>query len=476
MRVTEHYGLPLTQSEIDFVDVDVTNDVELFVDPTALLTSHSDWAQAGVARIQSFFQIVLDHIRSGHDDEAKLLLAALNETNETHLGYSTGRSRGSGVGRGLAEAIWNALKDSRAVQSGLIQDLEDTALFIEKIRFDRISDLAVAIIREQLLEFTLRACQYYGIPLEHDISSGPIWDPHLRHWRTEYMDRPVVNGLPLLLVPKAIIRQRLAFNADEYYTHYILNFLIQDEYQRGGGLVRVLKNGQKRVFKKDVEAHYPPNGKRTNVEVTISHPEILDAYRENKIRHPVAPLDHESLDEDGSQPDWNGLLRSILNIPPGRADADLYHRSVEALLSALFYPSLIDPVREFRIHDGRKRIDIRYVNDAQPGFFGWLAKHYPSSHIFVECKNYGAELANPEFDQLAGRFSPNRGRVGLLVHRGFGNKEQFMASCHDTAADDRGFILLVDDNDLGRLVEERSAGSDPTRFGLLYERFQYLIS
>lgn len=38
MRVSEFYSLGLTQGSLDFVDVDVENDVPLFIDPRAIAT------------------------------------------------------------------------------------------------------------------------------------------------------------------------------------------------------------------------------------------------------------------------------------------------------------------------------------------------------------------------------------------------------------------------------------------------------
>ncbi len=82
------------------------------------------------------------------------------------------------------------------------------------------------------------------------------------------------------------------------------------------------------------------------------------------------------------------------------------------------------PRRESTIHHGRKRIDIRYVNSARSGFFDWLSQRYPSSHIWIERKNYERELGNPEMDQIAGRFSPQRRRVGFLVYREYADKDE----------------------------------------------------
>lgn len=114
----------------------------------------------------------------------------------------------------------------------------------------------------------------------------------------------------------------------------------------------------------------------------------------------------------------------MITVPTGRDKADTYHRAVHALLNAVFYPALGFGTREFKIHEGRKRIGINFRNLAESGFFYWLhAVHgTPSAYIAVECKNYGNEIRNPEIDQFLGRFADSRTRVGLFIHRGYGDK------------------------------------------------------
>jgi hypothetical protein len=63
------------------------------------------------------------------------------------------------------------------------------------------------------------------------------------------------------------------------------------------------------------------------------------------------------------------LARIFANIPTGAKHADQYHRLVMGSLTALFYPDLIQPHREWEIHGGRKRIDIVFTNAADSGFF-----------------------------------------------------------------------------------------------------------
>ncbi len=169
------------------------------------------------------------------------------------------------------------------------------------------------------------------------------------------------------------------------------------------------------------------------------------------------------------------LLSEITNTPTGNDDAARYHLGIERLLTALFYPALCFPKREQHIHEGRKRIDIVFVNTDSRGFFFWASSHYPASHVFVECKNYTGDPANPELDQLSGRFSPSRGQLGLLVCRRLANKELFIRRCRDTALDQRGYVLPLDDSDLADLVAARKDGDEARLFVLLKERFDHLV-
>ena len=175
-------------------------------------------------------------------------------------------------------------------------------------------------------------------------------------------------------------------------------------------------------------------------------------------------------------PDYRALLEAVRSTPTGQEHADDYHRAVADLLTALFYPALTMPHIEYPIHEGRKRIDIRFVNSGnEVDFFGWVASHYTAPHVYVECKNYGNEVANPELDQLAGRFGTSRGQVGVLAVRKFKNKALFLRRCKDTAVDGRGYILALDDSDLTALVQEADQPAGAIGFaGLLKAKFDQL--
>ena len=476
VRVSDHFHLGRTQPELDFVDVDVHGDVPLYVDPRAIRLLPTQWGQECVSLVQNYFHSIIDAIKRGDRPSALRLLAVLREPNETHLGLSRGRARGRGMGKHLAQEVYSALEKSRAVESGLLTDLEDTILLVDGIDRDIVSDISTNIIRAPLIVYTQEVCGRYGIPTE-DVDSGPLWDPNTRAWQSSrYVALPQVGGKRLLLVPKIIVRRKFDYDQEEYFQHYILAHLQEFELDVKSELVQLLKNGGTRVTKKSVIEKYG-RGKPLITRVTRDHPEVLAQYRSDRDGDPRRPLEHEDFTEEAETPppNWDALVAAVLETAPGREAADTYHRAVEALLTALFYPALCHPQVEYPIHDGRKRIDITYTNTAQDGFFAWLAKHYPSSNVMVECKNYCGDPGNPELDQLSGRFAPNRGRIGLLVCRTFERRDLFVARCRDTAQDGRGFILALDDTDLRTLVTARRTMDHDALFTFLKERFDQLV-
>ena len=190
------------------------------------------------------------------------------------------------------------------------------------------------------------------------------------------------------------------------------------------------------------------------------------------------PLNHQQFSEiEGIKaPDWLALISQLQSLPTGREHASEYEDLIEKIFTALFYPSLCNPTKQHQIHDGRKRIDITYTNEARAGFFNWLAQHYASAFIFVECKNYGKEVGNPEMDQLAGRFSPSRGQVGILVCRSVEDANRLDARCKDAANDSRGYILAITDADVVKLIEDVRQTERAETFQLLMQKFQSLVS
>lgn len=481
MLVSRYFKLGRNQATLDFLDVHIDRDIPVFVDPAALRSLQTDWGQHCVSLLQNYFEEVLNAISKGNHDRAKQLLACLNERNEFHIGFSKKKPKGRGMGEVSAEDIWESLSNSNAATTGALHDLEDTILFVDGIGPDKLSDAVCNIIRGPLIQYTHQACNYYGIPLTAGINSGPIWNSRDKKWESSLIELPMTKEGPLILIPKVIVRAKQSYGHDEYYRHYLMPILQQHHKDINSSLVHVLQSkknkGIKKVYKTDLYDLYGAD-KLASAKLTGDHPQALTNYRDAKSATPSRPLDHSAFAEIENVPTANfaALLKDVTSIKPGKKDATAYENAIEKLLSALLYPAFSFPVKQDRIHEGRKRIDITYVNDAKDGFFSWVARNHPASHVFVECKNYGKEVGNPEVDQLAGRFSPSRGKLGILVVRSIEDKARLLQRCKDTSNDQRGFILVLDDSDLAELIKQRQALMYGYGETLLYQQFKALVS
>ena len=97
-KFSRTFHINKTQPELDFVDVSLTTDSRLFVDPFALSQKLDRWAQGAHRTLVTFFQRVVEDIRSRNEERARRLLLNLREPNETRLGYSAHRPQGAGIG------------------------------------------------------------------------------------------------------------------------------------------------------------------------------------------------------------------------------------------------------------------------------------------------------------------------------------------------------------------------------------------
>jgi hypothetical protein len=290
-----------------------------------------------------------------------------------------------------------------------------------------------------------------------------VWNVHNLAWEQKYFDVPVIGSKPVLLVPKRLVRWLgdLSMQHQKYYRHFVLNFLKDENLRANSALVRVIKSkkGERRVvFKKDVEEKHPLS-KDFLFRFSRDNPKVFADYRrayEKTKQVSTRELDHGF----DTALFCDTLIRNLSQIQPGNAKADAFHTLMVGSLEFIFFPNLSNPVKEAPIHSGRKRIDIRFDNCANGGFFNWVHAHRQVTAIWimVECKNYSCDPANPELDQLAGRFGANRGRVGILVARRFDNRALFIARCRDTSADGRGYVIPLVDQDIIAMLEMIKSG------------------
>ena len=468
----------MTQHELDFVDIDLDNDTPLFIDPHILGTRRNSWSVDASRTVRNFFRHFLTLVRAGKRDEALELFLGLREPNETRLGLSKGRSQGHGVGRTDAEKIFNSMLESKAIASGLVEDIEDTRLFIDGVDKDKTSDMTTNIIRRQLIDYTQRQCRLWTIPTTPNVPSGNLWDRAARQWEEIHTDMLVVGDRKLLLVPKSIVAYSLDYSPQKYHQHFVLTYLQTYHLSINSALVRRRrpkkgKPGARYVTKKSLVAAEAPYSKDFLTTFTQAHAAIFQDFK--RAEHAgMAPLSNSELTSDDLSAVVDRLVDEIEKVEPGNAEATRFHRAIAAALELIFYPRLVCPEIEREINEGRKRIDLVFDNAAETGFFNRLHTTYdtPSQFIMVECKNYGRELGNPELDQMIGRFSPNRGKFGLIVCRSLEDETLFLQRCADSYVANHGIILPLTDADLIYILRQLQADEKHPEEAVLMRRFR----
>ena len=471
-----HFGINKTQPQLDFVDIDTDQDIPLFIDPYVFSTKSDAWSRKCHETLLSFFQAVRDSIRDGDDARGRRLLNNLHEPNETCLGLSRSIPAGRGIGTHQAGDLYDRLRASRAAETGLLSELSDCELFIEGIGPDKISDITTNIIRRHLIEYTRYQCELHGIQLEGTVASGNLWNINTLSWENQFVELPVIGQRKIVLVPKASVRWSMVFSRQQYYNQFVLEFLQAEHLSQNTALVETLRNGRQRVTKKSLmEMH--PLSKHFLADFSEHNPQVLEQY---KMALGISPeITDRELEESFQETIFaRVLINELSDINRGNQQASRFHSFMIGALEFIFYPHLIYPEKELEIHEGRKRIDIAYTNNGTVGFFfrRRAEARVNAIRVFVECKNYMKEIANPEIDQLAGRFSPTRGRLGFLVGRSFDNRERFIAKLRDTVRDDRGYIVALVDADIIRMLEmiESMRRSEIDEY--LEHRFSELLS
>ncbi|MGM0898264.1 MAG: hypothetical protein ACQEV0_10200 [Bacillota bacterium] len=489
MRISEYFNLNRKQNELDFVDIDFENDMPLFLDPYFLSIRKDRWSQQANATLESFFQYILAQFKNGEIDEVRNNFKFI-EPYETCLGLSKEGVQGKSIGDEDATKLFQYILDSNVLEDGLISSVNEIKIFVENISHDKISDLCTNVIRKHLIEYTKSQCELYGIELEDQIATREYWDSENLEWTASYEEMLVIDDKPILLVPKSVVSRKRGFyyDSDHYARHFVLNFLVSEELRLNTSLVkrRELKSGEIKisVVKEEVAKKHNAYSKSFLRTFTRRHPSYFESFKVS-AKSNLSSLSNEEILENHSDEYYldviDKLIQGFSEIRTGKTDANKFHEHIIACMNFLFYPSLTNPVKEQEINQGRKRIDLSYNNSAEQGFFFNLqtVKDIPSAYIFVECKNYTKDVANPELDQLNGRFSPNRGKVGFMVFRTCGNEEVLFQRCADYYRDNKNLILPMQDKDfiliLSEIKENRIERTDRPQESFLNELTQKII-
>jgi hypothetical protein len=108
--VSNYFSLGLTQGELDFVNVSPDFDTPVFLDPAALSIKNDPVSVEMNAYVTSFFDKLLDCLRTKNRDEALRICSKLDEAEDSFLGLSKGKPQGRGFGAKKSVALCNAIE------------------------------------------------------------------------------------------------------------------------------------------------------------------------------------------------------------------------------------------------------------------------------------------------------------------------------------------------------------------------------
>lgn len=482
MRVSEIFDLKKSQHELDFVDVDIDSDTPLFLDPYFIAKNDFPIAYEAHLSLRSYFACLLGALKENRTSDAEELFRHLGESNEICLGFSRTKPQGKGMGPSDAAKIFQSLMESPALRTGIMEDIEDFRIFVDNVDKDKMSDMTANIIKKQLIEYTQAQCAIWGIELTSSVPSGFYWDRSSYAWENCYTEMLIADGRKILLVPKRLVSYSTEYTPKKYMQHFVLNFLQNEQLRLNGPLVQRRKDKKRTpyVTKKSIREQQELGDsvdKKWLAEFTEKHPEIFGEFRK-QTRSKISAVSNSEICAEPIQEICSFLIDRLKALPAGNASATDYHRTIVGVIELLFYPHLCNPVIEHEIHERRKRIDIVFDNCAESGFFFRLCNTHgiPSRFIMVECKNYSCDVANPEIDQIGGRFSPNRGQMGIIACRSVDDMQALINRCSDTYKDSRGLIIPMVDDDFCELLQYKAAKKDQAIDGFVQHRFHMIAS
>lgn len=284
MRVSEYFDLGVDQHELDFVDIDMDTDVELFIDPTWIHIQNGEWFEKTSRTLFGYFDYIVELYEEGKKEKARELFGFSSEPNETCFGVSKGQPDGTGPSETMLVEFFDEVISNDMIENGLIRRLEDLHVFVEGFGPDRLSDLVTNVIRKHLVDFTKGQCQLYEIPLTEDpVEIGWSWNQDKREWEIVRDQALIVDNRVKLLVPKSIAVKVFRYNASQYCSHHVLVRRQEEHIASGTSLVQKRKDQTPYVNKSDIRdleiTRANKNEKKYVAEQTIRDTTLIERFR-----------------------------------------------------------------------------------------------------------------------------------------------------------------------------------------------------
>jgi len=421
-RLTDYYGILISQAEADFAIPFLDEDIPLYLDPFLLWRSPSQQDNALHTSLINSFNHLGYLEKQGKHSQAVEILTALSECDEVGFGHSHTRE-GRRFGDATAGEILHLFRTIPEYDKRGFTHFEEIQFFVDHISKDRISDIACNLLKSFLVDYTIQQCQSYRIPTSS--LTAPVYS---------YKENKIITerGLslpcnpetkkPIILVPKRWLRFRPWLDLNEYLTEYF------------------------------------PKEKLPSAD---SRPAVLTFNRQNygAVQQYVAAKER-SADDCKNDPLFSQIpiasarksLEVIKAIPSGQKDENdqTYERELSRLLASAFYPQLDFAKAQSRTESGVLIRDLIFYNNRSHEFLAELFNKYDCRQIVMEMKNVN-ELQSEHINQLNRYMTDQFGKLGVILTRRDPLAKVFRNTV-DLWAGQRRCILILDDVDLEQIV------------------------
>lgn len=282
MKFKEKYNI---KDEVEFIDIELETDSKLFVDPYLIYISNDEFSNNCSNKIVNYFEQLLKLAILKDKGNGYKIVKYLQENNEVRFGYSLGKPLGKGFGKNKGKELFDILCKSKAVRTGMISDIFDASIMLDKVGYDKISDLTINIILEDLILFTQKQCKMYNVPLESVRLRRPVWNSEKNNWiNIETINLPVHDGKPIILVPNNFVRPYMVYTYARFYSNQMMPYYEREALKNPScGLVKILKRGIVPA-KTKIRKEYPCL-KDNVVNFIMEHPDKYSMYKYKQLNY-----------------------------------------------------------------------------------------------------------------------------------------------------------------------------------------------
>jgi len=442
----------VSQYDVDFVIPRVGVDIPVWLDPFLLYKSRDPEFRRLHELTITAFNHGIDAVKRGEFDDAYRILD-FPEESAVGFGYTKRGKAGSGVGSGTAKLLVKTIASSPGLQERKVRHVEEMQLLAARIGADRVSDIAVNILKQFLIDYTQRQAALWKLPLKSGVPISHVYDHEAADWIDTYADVPVdeTNGQPILLVPRRLVRRLPWINYDDFLKTEFRAYLAA---RRGAP-----QRGRKRVAPAEAGGS---QHKTEVVSVTRADVALIERYVRTKEKQSAGAKPDIDYIEENSCEQAESLLARLSALPSGREAARDYQFLVLEILNYVFNPDLTDGQPEVRTFDGTERRDIVFTNESDEAFWDYVRTSHDNIFVMFETKNT-EDLDAAAVNQTATYLGDRVGRLGIIVTRQVPSEamQRKMFSVWNDSSP-RKTILTLADVHLQQLLELRCRNASPT--------------